>query len=192
LTGGGSNSLNANNATIGKDNQDLSTNNATIGNGNWLLGTNNATIGNGNWHFGKNNQVIGNGNWIFTDNNSVFGNGNWVLGANNPIITAEDIINSSPEIFAPKIVNNIHNLVDSVMGEMGKDFVALTGNFSPEQMQTYNRLILSKDSANKGSYPPGSEPKDIPEPTSAVSLVVLGLGSLLWSRCKKRLVMGNS
>ena len=192
FTGGGSNSLAANNATIGRYNQDLSTNNATIGNGNWLLGTNNATIGNGNWNFGKNNQVIGNGNWIFTDNNTVFGNGNWVLGADNPIINPDDVINSTPEVFAPKIADNIHNLVDSVMGKIGKDFVDLTGNFSPGQMQTYNQLMLSKDSANKGSNPPASQPKDIPEPTSAVSLVILGIGSLLWLRCKKRLGMANS
>ncbi|HBE31326.1 MAG TPA: hypothetical protein DDW76_12305, partial [Cyanobacteria bacterium UBA11369] len=189
---GGSNSLTANNATIGKYNQNLSTDNATIGNGNWLFGTDNATVGNGNWNFGKNNQVIGNGNWIFTDNNTVFGNGNWVLGADNPIINPDDVINSTPEVFAPKIADNIHNLVDSVMGKIGKDFVGLTGNFSPGEMQTYNQLMLSKDSANKGSNPPASQPKDIPEPTSAVSLVILGIGYLLWSRCKKRLGMANS
>jgi hypothetical protein len=143
-----------------------------LGNGNWHFGSNNSTIGNGNWDFGSNNTVIGNGNWLFTSNNTVVGNGNWLVDGDN--IT-------SPETLLPEIKTTVDDLINSLMGRIGEDFIGLTGNLGESESQTFNRLILAKDTGtNDGNV------QSVPEPGFSTPMVVLGVSFLLYSRLKKR------
>jgi hypothetical protein len=221
--GNGNWNFNHDNATIGngnwlfgRDNTTLGTgnwywdngsNNATLGNGNWHFRSNNATIGNGNWDFGGNNTIIGNGNWVFTSGNTIIGNGNWLVDSdnttigniNNPIIL---------ELFPQGIRTGANNLIDSLIGNIGKDFTELTGNFEASSSQTFNRLISSRsDSINDTNHfkdieqllasigkiqgnvidsQPLQNPQSVPEPTSSVSLIIIGLVCLLLSVFKKQ------
>jgi hypothetical protein len=217
--GNGNWNFNNNNATIGngnwlfgKDNATLGngnwywddgSNNATLGNGNWQFGKDNATIGNGNWDFGSNNTVVGNGNWIFTSGNKVVGNGNWLVDGENTTI-------GGLESFPQGSRTDVDNLINSLIGKIGQDFVGLTGNFEVSDAQTFNRLILSKGtsingknistdierflaslSQNQGNgiaYQPGYNAQPVPEPAFSVSLVVVGLLYVLLSKFKKRLL----
>ncbi|WP_193196606.1 hypothetical protein [Nostoc sp. MG11] len=214
--GNGNWNFNKNNATIGngnwlfgKDNATLGngnwywddgSNNATLGNGNWQFGSDNATIGNGNWDFGDNNTVIGNGNWIFTSGNKIVGNGNWIVDDDNTTI-------AGLESFPQGVRDDVDNLINSLIGRIGKDFVGLTGNLEVSDAQTFNRLILSKGTninggnistdikrllaslnPNQGNtiYQPGHNSQPVPEPTFSASLIVAGLLYLLLSKFKKR------
>ncbi|MBW4688141.1 MAG: hypothetical protein KME40_24380 [Komarekiella atlantica HA4396-MV6] len=215
--GNGNWNFNNNNATIGngnwlfgKDNATLGngnwywddgSSNATLGNGNWQFGKDNATIGNGNWDFGSNNTVIGNGNWIFTSGNKVVGNGNWLVDSDNTTI-------GGLESFPEGSKTDVDNLINSLIGKVGKDFVGLTGNFEVSDAETFNRLILSKGTninggnistdiqrllaslnPNQGNgiaYQPGYNTQPVPEPTFSASLIVAGLLYLLLSKFKKR------
>ncbi|WGV24051.1 hypothetical protein [Halotia branconii] len=189
-----------NNTTLGNGNWywDDGSNNATLGNGNWHFGNDNATIGNGNWDFGSNNTIVGNGNWLFTSNNTVVGNGNWLSTNDNTIIgngSNTNILESSPQ----EIRSDVDNLINSFIGKIGQDFLELTENFDVSQTQTFNRLILSRDTdtnfntnieqllASLSSHYQPVQPQSVPEPTSSVSLVVVGLACLVLSKLKKNL-----
>ncbi len=210
--GNGNWNFNSDNATIGNGNWlfgsgntnlgngnwywDDGSNNATLGNGNWHFGSENATIGNGNWDFGSNNTIIGNGNWIFTSDNTVVGNSNWLVGIDKNTNSLESLPQSTKA--------EINNLINSLVGKIGKDFTVLTGDFSASETETFNRLILSKgagtDFSNTSSdiqrlltslskyqgnvYQPVQNSHSVPEPSS-IPLVVIGLLSLLMSRFKK-------
>ncbi|MBH8572547.1 hypothetical protein I8752_05740 [Nostocaceae cyanobacterium CENA369] len=190
------------NATIGNGNWywDDGSNNLNLGNGNWHFGSDNATIGNGNWDFGSNNTIIGNGNWVFTSGNTIVGNGNWLEDKSNTTINVGN--NTSQELRA-----DVDTVINSLMGGIGKDFIELTGNLDASDIQTFNRLILSKGNSVNASdafgdikqllasvtetpgngipYPPVHNPQSVPEPTFSVPLVVMGLVCLLWSKFKK-------
>ncbi|BCL36465.1 PEP-CTERM sorting domain-containing protein [Nostoc sp. MS1] len=193
------------NATIGNGNWylDSGKNNTTLGNGNWYFGLNGTTVGNGNWDFGVNNTIIGNGNWVFTSNNTIVGNGNWLVDEDNVNIGVGSNLNP----FVQTTKTKIDEIINSLVGRIGQDFVGLTGNSSVEGTQTYNQLILSRNnpnsnlstdieqliallsgvSTNYSPYPPGANPQSVPEPTSSISLMVVGFICLLLSRFKKRL-----
>ncbi|MDH6060500.1 hypothetical protein NWP17_08625 [Chrysosporum bergii ANA360D] len=190
------------NATLGNGNWQFNSNNSTIGNGNWGFGNNNTTIGNGNWDFGNNNTIIGNGNWIFEDNNTVVGNGNWVIDENNQIIGNEKSTKDL-ELVPPDIKTDVDNLIDSLMGRMGENFLPLTANLGESEMQTLNRLILSENNGNVSTdieqflallskiktnavtHQPWYNPQTVPEPTFSTSLLVVGIVCLLWSKFKQ-------
>ncbi|MEH2241306.1 hypothetical protein [Nostoc sp.] len=227
----------SNSATIGNGNWNFNNDNATIGNGNWLFakgntilgngnwywdnGSNNSTLGNGNWHFGSNNATIGNGNWDFGSNNTIIGNGNWVFTSGNEIIgnskwlvdsektTIENINNpSSLELLPQGLRTDVNNLIDSLIGKIGQNFLGLTGDFDVSSSQTFNRLISSRSvgindtnistdieqllaslspiQGNLINYQLLQNPQPVPEPASLVSLVVMGLGCLLLSVFKKQ------
>lgn len=190
------------NATIGNGNWywDDGSKNLTLGNGNWHFGGDNAIVGNGNWDFGSNNTIIGNGNWVFTSGNTIVGNGNWLEDNDNTVINVGD--NTSQELRA-----DVEAVINSVMGRFGQDFSELTGNLEPSDMETLNRLILSKSAgANDGDafadvkrlltslgtspsngnpYPPFQNPESVPEPSLSMPLVVMGLVCLVWSKFNK-------
>jgi hypothetical protein len=189
------------NTTIGNGNWywDNGSYNATLGNGNWHFGSNNATIGNGNWDFGINNTIIGNGNWVFTNGNTVVGNGNWLVDSDNTTIGLTDKTESL-ELFPQGIRADADSLINALMGKIGKDFVGLTKDFGVSNTETFNRLILSKGAGTNdsdistnferflallGGTPGNPAYQSVPEPTSSVSLVLMGLICLLWSKLKK-------
>ncbi|MEH2414534.1 hypothetical protein [Nostoc sp.] len=197
------------NTTLGNGNWywDKGNNNATLGNGNWNFRSNNATIGNGNWDFGNNNTIIGNGNWVFTNGNTIIGNANWLADSDN--ITIGNINNPSiVGLFPQGIKTDVNNLIDSLIGKIGQNFVGLTGDFDLSSSQTFNRLIssksvgtndtnylkdigqllasLSKIQGNVINYQPVQNPQPVPEPASSVPLVVMGLVCLLLSVFKKQ------
>lgn len=190
------------NTTLGNGNWywDNGSYNATLGNGNWHFGSNNATIGNGNWDFGINNTIIGNGNWVFTNGNTVVGNGNWLVDSDNTTIGLTDKTESL-ELFPQGIRADADSLIDSLIGRIGKNFIGLTGNFEVSNTETFNRLILSKGTGTNDSDistnferflallggTPGNAIayQSVPEPTSSVPLVLMGLICLLWSKFKK-------
>ena len=196
------------NTTLGNGNWywDDGSNNSTLGNGNWHFGSDNATIGNGNWDFGTNNTIIGNGNWIFTSGNQIIGNGNWLANTDNTTIGNVNNI-SSLKLSPQGIKTDVNNLIDSLIGKIGQNFLGLTGDFDVSSSQTFNRLISSKSVGNDTNisndieqllaslspiqgnlinYQPVQNPQPVPEPASSVSLVVMGLICLLLSLFKKQ------
>ncbi|MEA5504046.1 hypothetical protein VB735_13160 [Halotia wernerae UHCC 0503] len=189
------------NTTLGNGNWywDDGNNNATLGNGNWHFGNDNATIGNGNWDFGSNNTIVGNGNWLFTSNNTVVGNGNWLSTHGNTVIGNGSNTNSL-ESDPQEIRSDVDSLINSLIGRIGQDFLELTGNFGVSETQTFNQLILSRDTGTdfntnieqflvslSSTYQPVQQPQSVPEPASSVSLVVVGLVCLVLSKFKKSL-----
>jgi len=191
------------NATIGNGNWYLNTgnNNVTLGNGNWYFGLNGTTIGNGNWDFGTNNTIVGNGNWVFTSNNTIVGNGNWLVNDDNLNIgVGNNTANLNP--FVQETRTQIDEIIDSLVGRIGEDFVGLTGNLSVGGNQTYNRLILDRNNPNSNlstdierlvailrgvtinqlPFGTGTNPQSVPEPSSSVSLIVVGFVCLLLLR----------
>ncbi|MEH1905289.1 MAG: hypothetical protein V7L04_28915 [Nostoc sp.] len=216
--GNGNWNFNNHNATIGNGNWlfgkgntnlgngnwywDKGNNNATLGNGNWHFRSNNATIGNGNWDFGSNNTIIGNGNWVFTNGNTIIGNANWLVDSDKTIIG--NINNPSISELSPQVIRtDVNNLIDSLIGKIGQDFLGLTGDFDVSSSQTFNQLISSRSvgindtnylkdiqqllgslsgiQGNMINYQPVQNPQSVPEPTSSVSLVVIGLVCLFLS-----------
>ncbi|WP_373530374.1 hypothetical protein [Nostoc sp.] len=218
-----------NSATIGNGNWNFNNENATIGNGNWLFGkdnttlgngnwywdngSNNATLGNGNWHFGSDNATIGNGNWDFGSNNTIIGNGNWVFTSGNQIVgngkwlVDSDNNTNGLELSSQGIKTDVNNLIDSLIGRIGQDFLVLTEDFDVSSTETFNRLISSRsvnindtDISNyierllpslsviqgDGDYYPVPNSQSVPESASSVSLVVMGLMCLLLSVFKKQ------
>uniref|UniRef100_UPI002613D392 hypothetical protein n=1 Tax=uncultured Nostoc sp. TaxID=340711 RepID=UPI002613D392 len=223
--GNGNWNFNNDNATIGNGNWLFAKGNTTLGNGNWYWddGNNNAILGNGNWHFGSNNTVIGNGNWDFGSNNTIIGNGNWVFTSGNEIIgngkwladgdntTIGNINNpssSSLKLFPQGIKTDANNLINSLIGKIGQNFLGLTGDFDVSSSQTFNRLIssrsvgindtnISKDieqllaslspiQGNVIDYQSVQNLQSVPEPASSVSLIIMGLVCLLLSVFKKQ------
>lgn len=217
----------SNNATLGNGNWQFGSNNLTIGNGNWYLenGNNNATLGNGNWYFGNDSTTIGNGNWDFGNNNTIIGNGNWiftsnniVIGNGNRLIDGNNIninFNHSEDLdsFAQVTRTGIDNIINSLTGRIGQDFIRLTGNLSIEEAQTFDRLILARDNGtnnnslssdieqfvnllsgiplNHSPYQPAPNSQSVPEHTSSVSLIVVAMVCLLLSKFKKGLEIRN-
>lgn len=199
-----------NNATLGNGNWywDNGSNNATLGNGNWQFGGDNITVGNGNWDFGSNNTIIGNGNWVFTSGNTIVGNGNWLTDTNNTIIRIYSNTNSL-ESLSQGIRTDVDNLINSLIGRFGEEFLPLTETFGLSDSETFNRLILSTGagsndgnidtdiqqflvslssiSENPFAYPPGYNPQSVPEPALSVPLVVMGLVCLLLSKFRKKM-----
>ncbi|MBD0389458.1 MAG: hypothetical protein ICV54_23885, partial [Nostoc sp. C3-bin3] len=196
------------NTTLGNGNWywDDGSNNATLGNGNWHFGSDNATIGNGNWDFGTNNTIIGNGNWVFTSGNEIIGNGNWLANTDNTTIGNVNNIRGL-ELSPQGIKTDVNNLIDSLIGKIGQNFLGFTKDFDESSSQTFNRLISSKNVGNDTdissdieqllaalspiqenliNYQPVQNPQPVPEPTSSVSLVVMGLVCLLLSLFKKQ------
>ncbi len=196
-----------NNATLGNGNWHFDSNNATVGNGNWHFGSDNATVGNGNWDFGSNNTIIGNGNWVFTDGNAIIGNGNWLVDSDNTNIG--NVNNTSTlELSSQGVKTDVNNLIDSLIGRIGQDFLVLTEDFDVSSTQTFNRLISSRsvdinDSnisnnierfltslsvipGNMNNYQPVQNPQSVPESASSMSLVVMAFVCLLLSRFKKQ------
>ena len=195
----------SNNTTLGNGNWQFNSDNATIGNGNWGFGNNNTTIGNGNWDFGNNNTVVGNGNWIFDDNNTVVGNGNWIFDDHNTIVGNEKL-DANAELIPPDFQNDVDHLIDSLIGSMGEHFLPLTASFGESETETLNRLILSQDNGNLdidtdieqflallngiqsyGTIPhqsgPNSQP--VPDSTSSISLILVGLTYVLFSKLQQ-------
>ncbi|MFS0515890.1 hypothetical protein ACEYW6_14410 [Nostoc sp. UIC 10607] len=197
----------SNNATLGNGNWHFDSNNTTLGNGNWHFGSDNATIGNGNWDFGSNNTIIGNGNWVFTSGNEIIGNGNWLVDSEKTIIGKVNNT-SNLDLSLQEIKTDVNNLIDSLIGKMGQNFLGLTGDFDVSSSQTFNRLISSKSvgindtnisndieqllaslspiQGNMIDYQPVQNPQSVPEPVSSVSLVVIGFVCLLLSLFKKQ------
>ncbi|WP_414564101.1 MULTISPECIES: hypothetical protein [unclassified Anabaena] len=199
--GNGNWQFGSNNTTVGNGNWYLEdgSNNRTLGNGNWHFGGNNATVGNGNWDFGNNNTILGNGNWIFTNDNTVVGNGNWLIDSDNTMIGVGNN-DTSLELFPPEFRAGADNLINSLIGRIGQDFLVLTGGLGESETQTFNRLILAQSAgANNGDisgdveqflasisvYQSVQTPQSVPEASSSISLVVMGLACLLLSKCKK-------
>jgi hypothetical protein len=197
------------NTTLGNGNWywDDGSNNSTLGNGNWHFGSDNATIGNGNWDFGTNNTIIGNGNWIFTSGNEIIGNGNWLTETDNTTIGSVNNI-SSLNLSPQGIKTDVNNLIDSLIGKIGQNFLGFTEDFDVSSSETFNRLIspqgvgiddtnISKDieqllaslssiQGNIINYQPVQNPQPVPEPASSVSLAVMGVVCLLLSLFKKQ------
>ncbi|MBD2252643.1 hypothetical protein [Nostoc parmelioides] len=211
--GNGNWQFGSNNLTIGNGNWylDNGNNNTTLGNGNWYFGNDGTTIGNGNWDFGQNNTIIGNGNWIFTNNNTVIGNGNRLIDGN--YINTNSNHSNDLDFFAQAMRTRINNIISSLTGRIGQDFIGLTENLSIEEAQTFNRLILARDHGinnnslssdieefvnllssvpfNHSPYQPAPNSQTIPEPTSSVSLIVVCMVCLLLSKLKKRSEIRN-
>lgn len=208
--GNGNWNFGSSNTTIGNGNWhwDYTGNNATLGNGNWHFGSDNQTIGNGNWDFGSNNTIIGNGNWIFTSGNTVVGNGNWLIDNSDARIgLSNDAINL--DSFLQTNGTSVDNFINSLVGKIGQDFIALTGNFELSESQTFDRLIFSRGTnLNNGDisnqveqffsvvgevpnnqlpYQPGQGVKSVPEPTSSLALMLTGIVYLFSVKFKQKI-----
>ncbi|MBD2527437.1 hypothetical protein [Nostoc sp. FACHB-133] len=196
------------NITLGNGNWywDDGSNNSTLGNGNWHFGSDNAIIGNGNWDFGTNNTIIGNGNWVFSSGNEIIGNGNWLANTDNTKIGNVNNI-SSLNLSQLGIKTDVNNLIDSLIGKIGQNFLGLAGDFDVSSSQTFNRLISSKSVGNDTNisgdieqllaslspiqgnfinYQTVQSPQPVPESVSSASLVLMGLMCLLLSLFKKQ------
>ncbi|AFY46815.1 hypothetical protein Nos7524_0916 [Nostoc sp. PCC 7524] len=213
--GNGNRDFGNDNATIGNGNWywDYVSNNSTLGNGNWYFGNDNTTIGNGNWDFGNNNTIIGNGNWVFTSGNTVIGNGNWLVDSDNTSIGISNNTESL-ELFLQVSQTDIDNLINSLVGRIGQDFMVLTENFDTTESETFNRLIVSRSSetnngnistdieqflkilsiipSNQIPYQPGQNVQSVPEPTSSMSLILFGCVCWLFLRRWRRNEPKNS
>ncbi|HYW21951.1 MAG TPA: hypothetical protein VE956_22105 [Nodularia sp. (in: cyanobacteria)] len=192
-----------NNTTLGNGNWnwDEASNNSTLGNGNWQFNSDNATIGNGNWGFGNNNTTLGNGNWNFGKNNTIIGNGNWIFDDNN-IIIGDYKIPKDAELIPPGFQTDVDNLINSLIGGMGEKFLPLTGSLGVSETETFNQLILSQYNGhtstdiqeflalfkeiqtNAIAYQNSQKPQPVPESAPSISLLLVGIIYLLWSKFK--------
>jgi hypothetical protein len=86
--------------------------------------------------------VIGNGNKIFTSNSIVIGNGNWSVVIDKSTTGANDLLGLlNTSVLSMGVKDAIDNLVDSVMGTLGKVFEPLKGDLSASGTKTYNQLF---------------------------------------------------
>lgn len=192
------------NSTLGNGNWHFGNNNSTIGNGNWDYGNNNLVIGNGNWLFTDNNIVIGNGNW-FLNSDGETGNVNqnintleaalpglkgdvdglvdYLMGSfGNEFVNAGLTSNLSPEgaqtleqlILAegPSDGKGLSDLSESDIGQI----LGAVGGFSP----TNGNAPCFVGCSDRPNQPIAAEP--VPEPSSAIPLVALGLAYFFWSK----------
>ncbi|WP_009631714.1 PEP-CTERM sorting domain-containing protein [Synechocystis sp. PCC 7509] len=201
-----------------------SSKNSTLGNGNWSFGKDNSTIGNGNWNFGKNNVIIGNGNWLFTDNNVIIGNGNWFLDGKSTASQNIDTLKTLfPELKSDvdSLVGSIMGEFgkeftgfttdfDAAQSKTLEQLILSQGNGST--LESFSESDLSQFFASlngiSGDFPKGdprcfiacpdsggSVPtKPVPEPSSALSLLGLGLVYFLWAKkfkAKEKLKLNN-
>lgn len=202
------------NSTIGNGNWYWnSSENSTLGNGNWSFGKDNSTIGNGNWDFGSNNVVIGNGNWLFTDNNVIIGNGNWFLGNDSPASQNIEILQTLfPEIksevdgLIASLMGEIGEDFTVLTGNLDasgnktyEQLILSSGNVS--DLDTFSQSDLAQffaslsgmsgtdaTTGNSGCFfgCQGGRPNEpVPEPSSALSLLGVGLVYFVWSKKSK-------
>ncbi|MDB9379989.1 hypothetical protein PN460_19150, partial [Nodularia sphaerocarpa CS-585A2] len=191
------------NTTLGNGNWywDDGSNNSTLGNGNWQFNSDNATIGNGNWGFGNHNTTLGNGNWNFGNNNTIIGNGNWIFDDNN-IVIGDYKISQDSDLIPPDFQTDVDNLINSLIGGMGEKFLPLTGSLGESETDTLNRLILSQNNGNTATdieqflallngiktnaiaSQHWQNPQPVPESTPSISLLLVGIIYLLWSKFK--------
>lgn len=198
------------NTTLGNGNWHFGSDNATIGNGNWNFGNNNTIIGNGNWVFTSGNTVVGNGNWLLDAETRSLS----VEDLLNGLAGSETSSEPSPLGFAvDELVNTLIGRVGSdfeiLTGDLDADgsqtleqlilsqSADAKGDLladSPELEQLF--AVLGDLPANggttfgNGTFPskgPGQTPEAVPEPTATASLVVLGVGYLLWQGYKRGL-----
>lgn len=201
------------NSTLGNGNWHFGNNNSTIGNGNWDYGNNNIVIGNGNWLFTDNNLVVGNGNWFVAsdgesgtvnqylnsiDNlspevkNAIDGGIDSLIGRlGNDFVNAGLTTNLSPEgaktleqlILAqgPSDGSGLSNMSESDIAQI----LGATGVFSPSG----GNAPCFIGCGDRPNQPIASEP--VPEPSSAIPLVALGLAYFFWSKKLKRKVTNS-
>lgn len=190
------------NSTLGNGNWHFGSDNSTIGNGNWDYGNNNLVIGNGNWLFTDNNIVIGNGNW-FLDRDGTTGN------VNQNINTLENL---SPEVkkdvnslvdylmgsFGNEFVNagltsnldaeGAQTFENLILAQGPNDGKGLSDLSEADIAQLLGAVSGFSGSGNDnaacfigcGDRPISSQP--VPEPSSALPLLALGLAYFFWSK----------
>jgi len=200
-----------NNTTLGNGNWHFGSDNATIGNGNWDFGSNNTIIGNGNWVFTSGNTVVGNGNWLLDAETGSLSVADLLSGrAGNDAGSSE----SSPLSFAVDdlvnaLVGRVGSDLETLAGDLDADASqtleqlilsqgtdapggSLAGSPELEQLFAVLRELETDGGATvgNGALPangPGQTPEAVPEPAATASLVILGVGLLLWKGYRRGL-----
>jgi PEP-CTERM motif len=193
------------NSTLGNGNWSFGTDNSTIGNGNWDFGSNNVIIGNGNWLFTDNNVVIGNGNWFLSDDatSSVPSQNTQELVTLFPEVKSDvdSLIASITGKFGEEFTVLTGGLDPAAMQTYNQLILAQgdgTGlsTFSDSDLSnlftSLNGLAATNESGGSpscffgctdGGSPVAGEP--VPEPSSALSLLALGLVYFVWAKKSK-------
>jgi len=196
------------NTTLGNGNWHFGRDNATIGNGNWDFGSNNTIIGNGNWVFTSGNTVVGNGNWLLDAEtgslsvedllNGLAGN---ETGSSEPsplgfavdelVTTLVGRVGSDFETLAGDLDTEASQTLAQLILSRGTDAKGGSLGDSPELEQLFAVLgELQTDGGptfGHGGFPTkgmAQTPEAVPEPAATASLVILGVGYLLWKGYK--------
>ncbi len=197
------------NSTLGNGNWHFGSDNSTIGNGNWDYGNNNLVIGNGNWLFTDNNVVIGNGNWFLnTDGTTGTVNQNIkTLEALSPEVKED--VNGLVDYLMSRFGNDFVNAgLTSNLDESGAqtfdklilaqgpddgkglsdlsegDIAQLLGAVSGFSSSSDGNAACFIGCGDRPNQPSSSQP--VPEPSSAIPLVALGLAYFFCSKKFKR------
>lgn len=199
------------NTTLGNGNWHFGSDNATIGNGNWDFGSNNTIIGNGNWVFTSGNTVVGNGNWLLDAEtrslsvedllNGLAGNETGSAEPSPLGFAVDELVNtlvgrvgSDLEILASDLDSHASQTLEQLILAQGPDAPGSSLADSPELEQLF--AVIGELQTNgeatfgNGALPPsrpGQTPEAVPEPAATASLVILGVGFLLWKGYKRGL-----
>lgn len=194
------------NSTLGNGNWHFGSNNSTIGNGNWDYGNNNIVIGNGNWLFTDNNLVVGNGNWFVASDGESGTVNQYLNSVENLSPEVRGAIDGGIDSLMSRIGNDFSGLTGNLDAEGAETFEQLIlgqanndGKGLSEMSQSDIAQILgavggfSPSNGNapcfigcgdRPNQPIAAEP--VPEPSSAIPLVALGLAYFFWSKKFKR------
>ena len=192
------------NSTLGNGNWSFGSDNSTLGNGNWNFGKNNTIIGNGNWLFTDNNTIIGNGNWFLSndstasepsqnlatleamfpelksDVNSLVDSIMGGFGKEFTVLTG-GFDAASSQTFEQLILSkgngsDISSFSDS---DLTKLFASLSG-VTGTDITAGSPGCFFECPGGSGNIPATSEP--VPEPSSVLSLLAVGLVYFVWSK----------
>lgn len=200
----------SNNSTLGNGNWHFGSDNSTIGNGNWDYGNNNLVIGNGNWLFTDNNVVIGNGNWFLNSDgttgtvnqniseleslfpqvkSNVNGLVDYLMGSfGNEFVNAgltTDLSASGTETLnrlilaqGPSDGKGISDLSEADISQL----LGAVGGFANNGSNAACFIVCDGSPYQSG----GAQP--VPEPSSTIPLVALGMAYFFYSKKFKRKV----
>jgi hypothetical protein len=200
------------NSTLGNGNWSFGSDNSTIGNGNWDFGKNNTIIGNGNWVLTDNTVVIGNGNWFLSDDptaseasqniatlEAMFPElksdidsliGSLVGGFGTELsVLAGDLDAGESQTFEQLILSkgNGSDISTFSDGDLAELFTSLSG-------VTGTDITTGNPTCVFGCPDVGIPSEPVPEPSSVLSLLALGLVYFVWSKkfkAKSKLSLKN-
>lgn len=191
----------SNNSLLGNGNWSFGSDNSTIGNGNWNFGKNNVIIGNGNWLFTDNNVIIGNGNWFLSNDptasvasqnlatletsfpelkpniDSLIGSLMGGFGKEFTVLTG-DLDAAGSQTFEQLILSKgngstISNFSDSDLTQI---FASLSGMSGTEGTTGNSGCFYGCNGVGNIQGEP------VPEPSSALSLLAVGLIYFMWTK----------